>query len=120
MFNFFKKTPPKEITPEAVSEIPIEGAAITFFVEDGEPRVDIALTDYKEASIEGMATILGGLIGCTFFNATMEMVKDGFLAEENPEDLLRMIAILETLEPLNKKSKEGEKEEPCIKPQDAI
>lgn len=120
MFNFFKKTPPKDPTPDPVDEILIEGAAITFFVEDGEPKVDIALPNYEESSIEGLAIILGGLLGCNFFSSTMDMVKEGFLEEGKPEYLLRIIAILETLELYKKNSEEGETEEPCIKPQDAI
>jgi hypothetical protein len=120
MFNFFKKTPPEEPAPDPAEEDAIEGASVIFFVEDGEPRVDIFLSDYEDSSIKGLGIILGGLLGCTFFSSTMDMVKKGLLEEDKPEHLLMVVSILESLELFQKHSGDSEKEEPCIKPQDAI
>ena len=105
MFDFFKKKPPEEPVPDPDEEqLLIDGAAVTFFVEDGEPKVDISITDYEDSSIQGIAIILSGLLGCTFFNATMDMVKDGFLEEDKPEHLQKIIAMLETLDLFQKHS----------------
>ena len=120
MFNFFKKTPPEEPVPDPPEELTIEGASVTFFIEDGEPRVDIFLSDYEDSSIEGLGMILGGLLGCTFFGSTMEMVQKGLLEEDKPEHLLQIVSILESLDLFKKHSGNSDKEEPCIKPQDAI
>jgi len=124
MFNFFKKTPPEEPAPDPVpdpvEEVTVEGASVIFFVEDGEPKVDIFLPDYEDSTINGLGIILGGLLGSAFFSSTMDMVKKGLLEEDKPEHLLVIVSILESLDLFQKHSGDSEKEEPCIKPQDAI
>ena len=122
MFNFFKKK--KEVgQPEETNEeerFDQYGATITFFIEDGEPKADIAILDYEDDSVEGLALILAGLVGCTFFTATMDMGKDALMTDDRPEELLKIVTILEALELFQQQSRENAKEEPCIKPQDAL
>ena len=113
-------TPKKDVPPQDENE-PIEnvGASVTFYVQDGEPKVDISVADYSQQSVEDLTTLLMGLIGSLFFAPTLEMVKDGLLSEGEHNMLLKIVKSLGDVGQLGGNQESG-KEEPCIKPQDVI
>ena len=71
------------------------GSVVSFFVEDGIAKVDIVLEDYRESSIENLATILMGLVGSMFFLPTFEMVRDGLLKDDKEDVLFKIVALLD-------------------------
>ena len=120
MFKYLKKlVSPSEPTEKEPDSIENVGACITFYVQDGEPKVDITMADYSQESVQDLTTILMGLAGSVFFSPTMEMVKDGLFSEDEHEILLKIYMSLGEMEKIVQKNKSG-KEEPCIKPQDII
>lgn len=122
MFRYLKELilSRKEINPNEEDEsVDNVGASVTFYVQEGEPKVDISVADYSQESVKDLTTLLIGLTGSLFFAPTMEMVKDGLLSESEHEILLKIMTSLAEMKTLERQSIK-EKEEPCIKPQDVI
>jgi hypothetical protein len=123
MFDFFKKSkeqPEPEQEAEDKTETPF-GAQLIYFVDEGEPKVDVSIPDYTKESMENLTILLAGISGSVYFNPTLDLVKEGLIESDQPEALIKMLSILkviqETKEILGNEDKE---EEPCIKPQDAL
>lgn len=108
-----------EPDPPEVEDDDHVGATVIFFVQNSEPKVDISVADYSDESIQDLTTLLIGLTGSLFFVPTLDMIKEGLLAENEHESLLKIVSSLGEMEYLGGKPSDG-KEEPCIKPQDAI
>jgi hypothetical protein len=113
MFDFFKKK--KEEHQE--KEVPF-GAQLIYFVDDGEPKVDVAIPDYSKESIDNLTILLAGISGSVYFNPTLELVKEGMIDGGEEEALIKLLGILHLLH--QQTGTKDDKEEPCIKPQDAL
>tara|TARA_Y100000361_G_C11106340_1_gene315024 strand:- start:533 stop:943 length:411 start_codon:yes stop_codon:yes gene_type:complete len=136
MFEYFKKIvkeqeqkqkADKEKDAPTGEELPAVdyGSVVSFFVEDGIAKVDILLEDYKESSIENLATILMGLVGSMFFLPTFEMVRDGLLKDDKEDVLFKIVALLDAADVFSNLSNDvsgsgDDEEEPCVTPEDAF
>jgi|GEM_PF-3408938 len=125
MFNFFKKKEGvSQVEPQVVEETEEEypfGAQLIYFVDEGEPKVDISVPDFTPESIENLTILLAGISGSVYFTPTLELVKEGMIEAGKSEELLKMLNILQILQ-LTKHStgSKDKKEEPCIKPKDVL
>ncbi len=122
MFNFLrKKQEVSEPDPEEVVEETPFGAQLIYFVDKGEPKVDVSIPDFTAESIENLTILLAGISGSVYFTPTLELVKEGMIEGGKSEELLKMLNILQVLQ-LTKDSigSKDKKEEPCIKPKDVL
>ena len=122
MFNFFKKREEaSQPEPEKVEEEQPFGAQLIYFVDEGEPKVDVSIPDFEPKSIENLTILLAGISGAAYFTPTLDLVKEGMIEAGKSEELLKMLNILQVLQ-LTKNSigNKDEKEEPCIKPKDVL
>ena len=115
MFDFFKKK-----NEEHQEEVPF-GAQLIYFVDDGEPKVDVSIPDYSKESLENLTILLAGISGSVYFNPTLDLVKEGMIEGGEQEALVKLLGILQVLhETMEKRATKDGEEEPCIKPQDAL
>ncbi len=122
MFNFFKKkkkdkdnTAPEEEN----SEVNDVMASITFFIkEDGSPYVEANIRDVTEENVLLISELLAGLARNEFLESTVELVRDFLIEKGRPELFLVLAEQITALAYVGKTKKT--KEEPYIKPSDAI
>ena len=122
MFNFLrKKQEVSEPDPEEVVEETPFGSQLIYFVDKGEPKVDVSIPDFTAESIENLTILLAGISGSVYFTPTLQLVKEGMIEGGKSEELLKMLNILQVLQ-LTKDSigSKDKKEEPCIKPKDVL
>ena len=123
MFSFFKKK--KEVEDNTAPEEEITKdtgirASITFFVkDDGSPYVEANLKDVTREDVLLMAELLAAVAKNQFLDSTIELVRDFLIEEGRPELFLLLAEQIAALAYEGNKSK-GKKEEPYIKPSDAI
>ena len=122
MFSFFKKK--KEVLDNTTSEEENTRdsairASITFFIKDnGDPYVEANLKEVGKEDVLLMSELLAALAKNQFLDSTIELVRD-FLIEQGRPELFLLLA--EQIAALAYEGKiVGDKEEPYIKPSDAI
>lgn len=117
MFNFFKKESKKEEI-EVNEETPV--VSINYFIgEDNVPMLDILLQDYSDKTIKALCNILDILAKDTAYLNTINMIKEGFLSD-NEEDALIKILTHVASQDSAKLLTNSEKSDMYIKPSDVI
>tara|TARA_R100000995_G_scaffold70108_1_gene38699 strand:- start:1043 stop:1411 length:369 start_codon:yes stop_codon:yes gene_type:complete len=122
VLSFFKKK--KEVLDNTTSEEENTRdsairASITFFIKDnGDPYVEANLKEVGKEDVLLMSELLAALAKNQFLDSTIELVRD-FLIEQGRPELFLLLA--EQIAALAYEGKiAGDKEEPYIKPSDAI
>ena len=91
---------------------------------DGEMYIDVDLADYEDKTLENFAKLVASLSSPMLQIETVNMIREGFESSGKKEECRKLLVDIATLAVKDKdvqdflEGKEGEDDEPCIKPTD--
>jgi len=126
MFNIFN-TKQKMQTTEEMSKLNQEDqaqVAITYYVDknDSIVKVDVAVEDYGEESINKICKILDALNNEKGYLETVYIIKDGLEKEANEEALINFLMHVgkQSAKTFLNQTQDKVRNQPCIRPSDML
>jgi len=129
VFNFFKKQPKEQPKEEPIEEhilLPsitsdeVDCSLIYYIKKDGEICLDVDIDSHNESTIANLAKLTTAVATEACQVETLNMIKEGLVAEGKPESFTLLVIHLAEALSLSEKEFENTGERPCIRPSDMI